>query len=185
MKRKSPVRAGRRRALLGVGLTTLALSSARGDAHASEEEDGVEYLFVISAENARLADGRLHLTNVADNSLYFSDRPDRLTGYIATPELIVVGSEGDDSFDENPPNATLALQSGAGPTLTVLVLNNPQLEGKDLTFDVQVLEGPDAGESAPAALFVDGLGHPMSPNSVAGVRRRRRRRRRRIVHHIR
>jgi len=64
----------------------------------------------------------------------------------------------------------------------VLVPKNPRFTGTDLRCDVEVLEGTDYIDGETAALFIDTLGRPLSPVSVAGVHRRhRRRRRRRIV----
>ena len=68
----------------------------------------------------------------------------------------------------------------------VVVLQSPKLEGNQITYQVDVLEAELPAESGPCALFIDPLGLPLSPMSVAGVDRRARRRasRLRVSHQI-
>jgi hypothetical protein len=54
----------------------------------------------------------------------------------------------------------------------VVVLKSPKLEGGNLTFDVDVLEGSLAGADGPASVFIDIIGRPFTPLSFAGVARR-------------
>jgi hypothetical protein len=54
----------------------------------------------------------------------------------------------------------------------VVVLKNPKLEGDQLTFDVDVLEGDLKGADGAAAIFIDIIGRPFTPLSFAGVARR-------------
>jgi hypothetical protein len=54
----------------------------------------------------------------------------------------------------------------------VVVLKTPKLQGDQLTFDVQVLEGDLAGADGPASVFIDIIGMPWTPLSFAGVARR-------------
>jgi hypothetical protein len=51
-------------------------------------------------------------------------------------------------------------------------LKNPKLEGDQLTFDVDVLEGDLKGADGAAAIFIDIIGRPFTPLSFAGVARR-------------
>ena len=50
------------------------------------------------------------------------------------------------------------------------------MDGDKLTFDVRVLEGDLAAADGPASVFVDIIGLPFTPLSVAGVARRTARR---------
>lgn len=54
----------------------------------------------------------------------------------------------------------------------VVVLKDPVLEGGDLTYTVEVLEGdmPTSGNNA--SVFIDVVVMPATPVSVAGVARR-------------
>jgi hypothetical protein len=54
--------------------------------------------------------------------------------------------------------------------------NGPCLKGKDLVFSVKVIEGELPAEGGPVVMFIDPIGRPLSPGSIAGVHRRHRRR---------
>jgi len=54
----------------------------------------------------------------------------------------------------------------------VVVLKNPKLEGDQLTFDVDVLEGDLTGAAGAASIFIDIIGRPFTPMSFADVARR-------------
>jgi hypothetical protein len=65
-----------------------------------------------------------------------------------------------------------------------VTLKNPSLAGGALVYDINVLEEEDTIPSGPVSLFIDPVGRPLSPTSVAGVHRRHRKRRRRRVRHV-
>jgi hypothetical protein len=83
---------------------------------------------------------------------------------------------GDNSFLTDPPNATLSVFADEEIVDVVVVLKNPQLAGTTLSYDVNVLEEDEPLPSGPASLFIDPIGRPLSPGSIAGVHRRTRRR---------
>jgi hypothetical protein len=160
----------------GAAPQTTAQEDAPGEAAPATATHKVEYLFVLTAESATLADGVLKMGGVNPATLYFSDRPDRIAGHQATEEFVAEWGVGDDNFASNPPNATLSVLSGAEPQDVVVVLSEPRLEGEDLTFNVSVLDGnPDAAGGA-NSLFIDIIGRPLTPVSAAGVARRTTRR---------
>jgi hypothetical protein len=64
----------------------------------------------------------------------------------------------------------------ANPEDAVIVITNPLLERGSLSYSIDVLEGSVPGQRGPVTLFIDPFGRPLSPVSVAGVRRRQRRR---------
>jgi len=132
-------------------------------------------LIVMSADGAALTGDKLTLTGVAANSIIFADRPVRAAGHALTAHLLEEwesGSEG--SFAKDPPNATVSafVKDGSGIRDAVVVLKNPVVDGDRLTFDVQVLEGDLAGADGAASIFIDIIGLPFTPLSVAGVARR-------------
>jgi hypothetical protein len=69
--------------------------------------------------------------------------------------------------------------SGAFPEETVVVISEPRLEGDDLSYTVEMLDGTVPAETDPVSLFIDPFGRPLSPVSLAGINRRQRRRARR------
>jgi hypothetical protein len=100
---------------------------------------------------------------------------------MTTKDFVDEWGEGGNSFAADPPNATLSIFGEDEIVDIVLTLKNPRLVGDDLIYDIAVLEedvGPISGESS---LFIDPIGRPLSPVSVAGVHRRHRRRVRRHV----
>src|SRR5438309_6952056 len=133
----------------------------------------VEMLFVQSASGATLANGKLTLTGIGPTTVFFSDRPQRIAGHIATPEMIPLWSEGKDSFFKDPPNATLsAFTTDGGVVNAVVVLRNPVLNGTTMTYDVTVTQGRVPQNVDGASLFIDVIGMPLTPLSYAGVARR-------------
>jgi hypothetical protein len=137
----------------------------------------VNLLFVQSAHGVELSNGKLRLKSVNPATLLFSDRPDRITGHEPTEDFVDDWDKGDDSFKAVPPNATLSILTGPEPQEIVLVLNSPRLENGDLLYAVQVLDGARQASGGASSLFIDTVGNPLSPGSVAGVHRRHRRRR--------
>ncbi len=170
----------RRKLLLGMGLASLVAPLSMRVARASESKDNSEHmvnmLFVQSADGAELKNGKLRLKGINRATIFFSDRPDRITGHEPTEDFVYNWGVGDDSFQANPPNATLSIVTGPQPQEIVLVLKSPVIHSNDLIYDVKVLDGPQTVIGGATSLFIDTLGRPMSPGSVAGVKRRERRR---------
>jgi hypothetical protein len=86
------------------------------------------------------ADGTftLVLDRGSGQTLYFSDRPDRIVGAAPTPEFLA----GFDFSPDDPPNAALVVDDGQGGTnIAVVELTNPRADpaGTGVTYDAQVL----------------------------------------------
>ena len=146
-----------------------------------EELEAEQSMFVQTA-NAITSDGTtLTLKAVTPSTLYFSDRPKRIVGHMTTVDFVDLWAEGDNNFEEDPPNAVLAfLEPGdEAPEDAVVVLQQPRLENGELSYFVETLEGEVPTQAGPVTLFIDPFGRPLSPVSVCGVRRRERRRDRR------
>jgi hypothetical protein len=143
------------------------------------QADEIEALFVQSAAGMAYENGRLSLHGVAPTTLLFSDRPQRVTGHVPTEEFLDSWSEGDDSFAADPPNAVLSTFSGDEVNDVVVVLQNPALDGDRFSYQVEILDGEMPSSGGASSLFIDVIGRPLTPVSIAGVRRRGRRRGRR------
>jgi hypothetical protein len=138
----------------------------------------IEEMFVQVARGSKSADGALTLTGLSPSTLYFSDRPERVVGHMTTQQFIEQWSEGDNSFAADPPNAVLSWV-GLGddrPEDCVVVLKDPECESDSIRYTIDVLEGSVPQTSGACTLFIDPLGRPLSPVSVAGMHRRDRRR---------
>jgi len=132
----------------------------------------VQMLFVQNAKHAELSNGKLIMKGLSPTTLFFSDRPDRIAGHMATAEMTPLWKDGKDSFTADPPNATLSIFGKNEVTDVVVELRNPVLKADELTYDVKVLNGPAMAKGGPCSLFIDIIGMPMTPMSYAGAARR-------------
>ena len=145
-------------------------------AQAGEEE--CKAMFVQTAEGMTSDGATLTLNGVNPIIIYFCDRPVRSAGHLSFDAFIEFVTQAEDSFVENPPNAAISVfREGEEVTAVVVTLpNRPRESGGDLIYDVKVLEGELPPDGGPIVLFIDKIGHPLSPNSIAGVHRRHERR---------
>jgi hypothetical protein len=147
-------------------------------------DDGlVELLFVQEAAGARLEGVTLTLIDVKPRTLFFADRPEDIAGYLSYQDYVDMVYNGPDNFVDDPPNATLMILEGDELIPVVMELSaKPRMDGNNMVYDtVKVINGEPPTGGKTAVLFIDTIGRPMSPGSVAGVHRRHRRRRRRRV----
>lgn len=143
------------------------------------QADEIEALFVQTSHSMSFDDGRLTLHTLAPTTLFFSDRPDRVTGHVTSQEFVDSWDKGDDSFESNPPNAVLSIFHTDMVSDIVVELLDPVMSGNDLTYEVVILDGEMPASGGPNALFIDVIGRPATPVSAAGMHRRTRRRTRR------
>ncbi|HMK92014.1 MAG TPA: hypothetical protein VK576_03355 [Thermoleophilia bacterium] len=138
----------------------------------------IEALFVQTAQSMSAANDTITLHGLTPHTIFFSDRPQRVVGHLTSRQFVDEWDQGENSFAEDPPNAVISfLQSGdQTPEDAVLVIKDPRLDEDELTYGVEVLEGSLPTSAALCTMFIDPFGRPLSPMSVAGVRRRQRRR---------
>ena len=135
----------------------------------------VPVLFVQNAEAVVFGQGTLTLKGISPMTVFFSDRPVRIAGHFNTKdEYIPLWDEGKDSFLKDPPNATVSIYEKGQEQLTdvVVKLSKPRLAGKDLTYDIKVIEGKAPPKGGACSVFIDIIGLPFTPLSFAGVARR-------------
>lgn len=140
--------------------------------------EDIEALFVQSAARFSSGGGAVTLHGLSPSTLYFSDRPQREVGHMPTRRFVDLWPEGENSFATDPPNAVVSFidHNAVAPEDAVVMLTNPVLTGNDLTYTADVLEGELPEKAGPCSMFIDAFGRPLSPVSVAGIRRRERRR---------
>jgi hypothetical protein len=152
------------------------------DVTESELED-IEALFVQTAGSLS-SDGAKVITlyGLSPSTIYFADRPQRIVGHMPTRRFIEFWGQGENSFAADPPNAVLSFAEPGDqqPEEVVVTIEEPHMDGDSLTYEVTVIDGKLPTSTGPCALFVDPLGRPLSPVSLAGMNRRGRRRRRRV-----
>jgi hypothetical protein len=125
---------------------------AAGGARTASEASSADasWLFVLTAVSgsASAADEGVVLTfrDVDDDVTDFTDRPARSVTTESVTEFVDRWDQR--GFDDDPPNAALALeQAGSTADVFVVELSNPVLDGNTLAFDAVEL-GPDDGEVA-------------------------------------
>lgn len=163
-----------RRRLLAGGAGLAAALAAAGAALAETPAEEPDFLFVQTAKGMTYdaAAKRLTLTGVSPVTLFFSDRPERIAGNMRTAHFEDFWKGGKDSFLQDPPNADLSILEDGKLRQTVVVLRDPKLEGEDLHYTVEIVDGDMPAAGAEASLFIDVIGMPMTPLSYAGVARR-------------
>ena len=123
---------------------------------AEVEQKPVPSLIVLNSRAATLDGGKLALVGVSPNSIVFADRPVRAAGHVLTANLLEEWDHADGTFAMDPPNATISVLNKDGSVRdAVIVMKAPKLEGDQLTFDVDVLEGNLSGGDGPASVFID------------------------------
>ena len=133
-----------------------------------------DFLFVQTAKRMRFdpAAAIVTLEGVSPVTLFFSDRPERIAGNMKTATFVPFWSTGKDSFLSDPPNADISLVNGHTLEQVVVVLQNPVLQGENLTYKVKVLEGEMPARGDDVSIFIDVIGMPLTPVSYAGAARR-------------
>ncbi len=178
-------RRSRRRMLAeagGLAATTMAVAGLAKTSSAQEstppstasDEEAPVFLFLQAFQAGSVvpkegAEDRYVLTleQGLGQTVYFSDRPDRIVGAAPTPKFL----EGLGFPDDNPPNAALVVETGEGQTeVVVLQLYAPEydLPTRTATYEVAVLAewerqgGTDAGTftetAADLSAFDSGFG---------------------------
>ncbi len=157
--------------VIAVLLATLPLS-------ALAEEETCDMLFVQDSKAMTFDGSRLTLKEANPNILFFCDRPVRTAGHMHRDAFMKLVSEGENSFADNPPNAAVSIVSGAGEVTEVVVTLNkrPLISGNDMVFPIKVIDGELPAKGETVIMFIDPIGRPMSPTSIAGTHRRHHRR---------
>ena len=159
-------------ALIGCGQPQHDSSSHPAE---TSRPDQAELLFVQEAQGIAFDGDTLTMKNVKPSILYFTDRPERAAGYWTLEEFMNEVSTGPDSFADDPPNATLvSLEGDAFVDVVLELAERPRHENGTFIYPtVRIIEGEPPAVGGAAALFIDVIGRPASPGSVAGVHRRR------------
>lgn len=162
----------RRQLMTAAALVAAATPIRTALAQAPKEGD---FLFVQNAKSMSYdkASGKLTLLGISPVTVFFTDRPERIAGNMRTIDFVPFWSEGKDSFAKDNPNANLSVLEKDMPVADIVVtLRNPVLKGENLSYEVAVLEGNLPAKGGPVSLFIDIIGMPLTPVSVAGVARR-------------
>jgi hypothetical protein len=148
-----------------------------------EELEAEQSMFVQTAQGITRMDGTLTLNGVSPSTLYFSDRPQRVVGHMATTDFVDLWGEGDNSFESDPPQRRTVvprLRGRRAPGYRDRDKGAPARKRPVVLVDRR--PGGERPRSDRAGHPVHRpFGRPLSLVSVCGVRRRERRRARRRI----
>lgn len=119
-------------------------------------------LFVQDADAGNIDDDQLTLVEVSPNTGWFTDRPVREAGQMATADFVSLWDEGN-TFDIDPPNADFTCQAGGDTVNVVVELSSPVVNGRTLSYDVVQVGDTPTGDfdcAGNAHLFIDSVGDP-------------------------
>lgn len=153
---------------LFLAITTIVIASATisniSVAQTTPPQQKVQLMFVQTAEDIKVdpVTKTIRLVNVNKQTLYFSDRPNRIAGNLTMAAYLDewTARAGKDNFANDPPNATLSVYEPGRQenTIVVVEISNPVIEGKDLIYSYKLIEGTLPKSGGVTSLFIDWIG---------------------------
>ena len=160
-----------------VAITAPGIGLAQEPPPAEEPAKKPVFIFVQSAKSVTYDSGKLTLKGVSATTIFFADRPERVTGHMSTRAFVPFWKEGKETFLADPPHATLSLLGQGDAADVVVELRDPVLKGDELSYGASVLQGEMPAKGGVASLFIDVVGMPATAMTNAGVEKRTWRRR--------
>ena len=145
-------------------LASVMLSIAAYATAATTPSPAPQLMFVQSAEDLKVdtASKTFRLVKVNQQTLYFSDRPQRIAGHLKMADYLKewTAKAGQNNFGEDPPNAVLSVYEPGQPDNTVVVveITNPIVDGADLVYSYKIIEGKMPAGGGATSLFIDWIG---------------------------
>lgn len=137
--------------------------SVNNSHHASEKK--VSLLFVLRSQKATIEKTDkgyvLKLIKVDPDTLYFSDRPNRISGYINTDKFVNHWAKPESSFYKDPPNsaivhASIDIKKGFKQAVAVEMSNPKIMKDGSIEFDLKLLNGKlNTGNFEYLSIFID------------------------------
>ena len=170
-----------RRRLLKAGLVSggaAALGVVNPSSTLADSSEDCDALFVLSAQGMAFEGNVLTLNGTSPTVLYFCDRPVREAGHLTLEALTAQVQQGENNFRETPPNAAISIfgEDGTVEEVVVLLPTAPVISGDTVEFEISHIDGSLPASGGAISMFIDPIGMPLSPTSMAGVHRRHRRR---------
>jgi hypothetical protein len=134
----------------------------------ADSAQSVDAIFVQTASRVTFGGGELTLHGLVGSTVYFTDRPRREVGHLATGRFIEFWATGEPSFRDRPPSAVLSFVEPDEERGDVsLILRDARLTAVDrLTYRVEIADGSLPEESGACSLFIDGFERHLSPAST-------------------
>ena len=142
--------------ILGMAAFLFAVAPA---VQAADQPDtpapAANWLIVQNSTGLKFDGKSITLEGVSPQTILFTDRPERMSATMPTEIFVKDWTAGKDSFEVDPPNASLSTVVDGKENTSVVELTNPRLDGTNLTYDVRILEGTPPNAGTNSALFID------------------------------
>ena len=153
-----------RQGLFLAGAAILLLSISACATMGATSSDTPQLMFVQSSEDLKVdtASKTFRLVKVNRQTLYFSDRPQRIAGHLKMADYLTewTAQAGEDNFGQDPPNAVLSVYEPGQPDSTTVVveITNPVVDGTDLIYSYKIINGKMPANGGATSLFIDWIG---------------------------
>jgi hypothetical protein len=149
-----------RKVILVLAAVALCASLAAGrlvTAQTQAPAAPASFLFVQTAKKIDYKDGVITLYEVPPQTMFFTDRPQRVVGQVPTDRFVKrwIEDKSPNGFAVNPPNAAVTVFQPDGPKTAIVALTNPRYDGNNLAYNVQVLQGIGPAQPAEGVIFID------------------------------
>ena len=123
----------------------------------------------IDYKKTDAASGVMTLYDVPTQTMFFTDRPNRVVGNVPTSAFVNrwTTDKGPNGFATNPPNAAVTVFQPDGAKTAIVELRNPRLDGNKLSYDVKVLQGISSSQPAEGVVFIDNFSEAWANNAFA------------------
>ena len=123
----------------------------------------------IDYKKTDAASGVMTLYDVPTQTMFFTDRPNRVVGNVPTSAFVTrwTTDKGPNGFATNPPNAAVTVFQSDGAKTAIVELSNPRLDGNKLSYDVKVLQGISSTQPAEGVVFIDNFSEAWANNAFA------------------
>ena len=132
----------------------------------AEDAKPAEWLFVHTAQTAEMTSATTLVMPVTRDIFAFTDRPNRMHGYMNAHEFVSLWDEGEgDTFKADPPNAVLTWVDGDEMKEAELLILSAETvsHGREIAYEVKLLAGETPVDVANnASFFIDSLFGPPS-----------------------
>lgn len=160
--------------LFVAGLIAFTSSVASAKKHEAAPAVDPSFLFVQNSHSFAYDDASQTLTlgGISPVVTFFTDRPVRFAGHLLTSTFVSEwqSAKGDDSFEQDPPNATLSIFTDVDVLNVVVELADPTLVDGVLSYQVvRVLEGELPSTGGVCSIFIDDMGTPGKGGVLGGL----------------
>ena len=127
----------------------------------AEDAKPAEWLFVHTAQTAEMTSDTTLVMPVTRDIFAFTDRPNRMHGYMNAHEFVTLWDEGKgDTFKADPPNAVLTWVDGDEMKEVELLIISAETvsNGRGISYEVKLEAGDSPeGNIGFASFFVDAV----------------------------